>query len=623
MNTLKWMEDPADAPRNRIGGYLVVWGSAHLRDLHGEYFSPETDLGLDWYAARPLLYHHGLDPHVKAAPIGVIDRLIPDEVGVWAEGVLDQRSRYLRHVRDLIDQGALGWSSGSMPHLVEVGEDGHIRRWIIAEGSITPTPAEPRMTNVYLLHSAEAVAHAYRAIGADPAALRDPAKLGDADRLRPAVFKTALPDTLSSPIPSTRPSQEPALMTQHDTAPNLARKRLPLPAPDAHTPLVAVGSPYDSLDAFDMLHGYMLLRHGKAFQGVSERYAHALGHKLSRSPLAGAIKADELNRSTLTGYGDEWVPDLWSAQIWAKARAENTVLGLLNSIDMPSNPYELPVEGADASVFYVPETADENALTLGTASPIPDSRMGTGKVQLVARKLGLRVGITAELVEDSIVPVLSMYREQAVRAILDSIDYVLLNGDTTTTATGNINKDHAAPAASDRFLIFDGLRRMALVTNTTQRVDAANTAPTLASLRSVRFKLDPRYSTRPSDLAWIVDAATYAKMTSMAELMTVDKIGPQATVLTGQIGSIDGSPVLVSAEMPTTGANGKIGATGNDRGTALVVYRPGWTVGYKRRVSVSVDYLSYYDTYQLTATVRLAFAPIDNRAVAVGFNYGV
>ncbi len=36
----------------RIGGYLVVWGDPSRPDLQGEFFTPETDLGLDWYPRR-------------------------------------------------------------------------------------------------------------------------------------------------------------------------------------------------------------------------------------------------------------------------------------------------------------------------------------------------------------------------------------------------------------------------------------------------------------------------------------------------------------------------------------------------------------------------------------------
>jgi hypothetical protein len=132
-----------------------------------------------------------------------------------------------------------------------------------------------------------------------------------------------------------------------------------------------------------------------------------------------------------------------------------------------------------------------------------------------------------------------------------------------------------------------------------------------------------KYAARPSDLAWIVDGGTYAKMLAIAEFLTMDKAGPMATALTGQIGFADGAPVLVSAEMPLTEADGKVGGGTNDRGTAICVYRPGWYVGYRRRIAVSVDYLPYFDTYQLTATVRLAFAGFDNDVSSALFNLAV
>ena len=78
----------------RVGGYLVVWGNPGERDLQGEYFTPETELGLTWYPQRPVLYQHGLDGALKAAVIGSIDTLVRDETGVWAEAQLDLRQRW-------------------------------------------------------------------------------------------------------------------------------------------------------------------------------------------------------------------------------------------------------------------------------------------------------------------------------------------------------------------------------------------------------------------------------------------------------------------------------------------------------------------------------------------------
>ncbi|MFN8372547.1 MAG: phage major capsid protein [Anaerolineae bacterium] len=593
MHTLKML----NATEGRVGGYLVVWGSPQRRDLQGEYFTPNTELGLDWYEKRPVLYHHGLDGDLEAAVIGVIDTLKTDEVGVWAEAQLDLRRRYVRTVQRLVEKGVLAWSSGSLPHLVEVADDGFIQRWPIIEGSLTPTPAEPRLTNVGTVKSA------YKALG-----LQYIEPPGHHETQEEQEGEDYMSDN--------------EFVTEGTSRESTARKRLPVASEREATKSISVGSQFDNLDALDLLHGYVLLRATKNFHGVSEQYANALAWKVQKAGITG-IKSNELSNSTQAGFGDEWVPDLWSAEIWRKARLQNVILPLFRSVEMPSNPFELPIEGADPTVYYVPETSDETHLTLaGSGNPIPDSKVASGKVQLNAKKLALRVGFSAELVEDSIIPVLNIYREQAIAAIASSMDYVLLNGDTTSAGTGNINSDNSAPAATDRFMAFDGLRKLPLITKSANSVSAA-AAPDLTKLRQVRFKLPARYSAKPSDLAWIVDGGTYAKFLAMTEFLTVDKAGPLATALTGQIGFVDGAPVLVSAEMPLTEADGKVGTGTNDKGTALCVYRPGWFVGYRRRIAVSVDYLPYYDSYQLTATVRLGFGRFDDDVASVLYNVTV
>jgi len=590
MNQSKTTVKSINATEGRVGGYLIVWGDSRTRDLQGEYFTPETELALEWYAARPVLYHHGLDGNLKAAVIGRIDSLQPDETGLWAEAQLDLHKRYVRTVQRLIERGLLHWSSGSLAHLVEVTDDGQIQRWPVVEGSLTPTPAEPRRTDVRIIKSA------YESLGLDPEPLqRDP----ENNQLK---GMKAMENTLTPP-----------------------QKSLPLANQQDARPRMQISSEFDPLNAADLLHGYMLLRAAKSFQGVSERYANALSHKIQQAGMGtpSGLKSDELAYTTQTGFGDEWVPELWSAQIWNKARQDNTVLPLARSIEMPSNPFELPIEGADPSVYFVPETTAEAELSLGSGNTIPDSKVGSGKVQLSAKKLALRVGFSSELVEDSIIPVLNIYREQAMRAIADSIDYVLLNGDTEDGSTGNINSDHTAPASNARFMAFDGLRKLPLVTTASNAIDMGNAAPTLAKLREARFSMPAKYAARPQDLAWIVDGNTYAALLNLSEFLTMDKAGSLATAQTGQIGFLDGIPVFISAEMPLTEADGKVGSGTKDRGTALCIYRPGWFVGYRRRIAVNVDYLPYYDAYQLTATVRLAFANFDDDVASALYNVKV
>jgi HK97 family phage major capsid protein len=413
-----------------------------------------------------------------------------------------------------------------------------------------------------------------------------------------------------------------------------AIKRLPAAQTATHpgAPVIEVRSKYADLDAVDMafMHTW-LSRTGQ--WSPSAAFMRELAYKaygaVDRGALdAGAlrdlpVKADELMHTANTAYGSEWVPDIWSSELWRKARAENVILPLFRVIEMPSNPFELPISGTDPTVYYVPETQDEDDLTLaGSGNPIPDSQIGSGKVTLTAKKLALRVGFSAELAEDAAIPLIPLYREQALRVMAEAIDNVLLNGDTETGATGNINSDDGAPSSTAKYIAFDGLRKLPLVTNAANAQDAGG-APSVALLRTTRFLMPGRYALRPKDCAWIVDGSTYAKLLNLSDVATVDKFGPHATVLTGEIAKVDGVPVLVSAEMPLTMADGKADSSGNTKGQAICVYRPGWVVGYRRRVAATMNYLPYYDAYQMVATVRLAFANFDAEVASVLYNVTV
>jgi hypothetical protein len=148
-----------DAP-DLIEGLAIPFGTASKKDLDGEYFDARTDLCLPWFGetGRPILYGHGLNPAVKAEVVGRQTSFDQRDDGVWIQVELDKSSRYRERVGKLIEQGALSFSSGSMPHLVQTSKDGHIDRWPWVENSFTPTPAHPRAV-VYAVKSADMAEH--------------------------------------------------------------------------------------------------------------------------------------------------------------------------------------------------------------------------------------------------------------------------------------------------------------------------------------------------------------------------------------------------------------------------------------------------------------------------------
>lgn len=129
------------------------------KDFDGEYFSKSTDLCLEWFSERPILYDHGTNGETKTSVIGRQTEATVTDDGVWVKAELDKNSRYRQRVDQLIAKDALAFSSGAMPHLVKVGKSGHIERWPWVELSATPTAANTLASFSYAVKSADAIAH--------------------------------------------------------------------------------------------------------------------------------------------------------------------------------------------------------------------------------------------------------------------------------------------------------------------------------------------------------------------------------------------------------------------------------------------------------------------------------
>jgi hypothetical protein len=135
-----------------VEGLAIPFGSY---DTDGEMFTKATDLCLDWFPQRPLLYHHGLDSAHKTSKVGIVP---PDfeerESGIWMQGQLDRSARYRKAIDALIEKGALGYSSGAYAHLATKNRRGEITRWPFVELSLEPTPSHPATLGVHYIKSA-------------------------------------------------------------------------------------------------------------------------------------------------------------------------------------------------------------------------------------------------------------------------------------------------------------------------------------------------------------------------------------------------------------------------------------------------------------------------------------
>lgn len=345
--------------------------------------------------------------------------------------------------------------------------------------------------------------------------------------------------------------------------------------------------------------------------------------KAGRIDAAGYERALRAMDTAESGYGSQLVGAQYVGDLWRGARAQSRVFSLLNTFEMTAPTAYLPVEANVPEVLYVSESAASNSSNYTT------SKTGSNRVSVSASKFVIHQMWSGEMEEDSIIPFLPFLREEATRSIAHYSDSMVINGDTTNSATGNINLDDADPADTKHYLAFDGVRHAALVDNTANSSSIAG-AITLGAFKAQRGRLldttylhDWGHPTDPNDVVHIADPETCDAISFLDEVVTVDKFGPGATVLTGQQARVLGNPLVSSIAVSKTEADGKVSTTGgnNTKGQVVTFNRRGCVVGWRRQVQVETERLPATDQTRIVYSMRLGLGRFSPTGAASGIEW--
>jgi hypothetical protein len=322
-----------------------------------------------------------------------------------------------------------------------------------------------------------------------------------------------------------------------------------------------------------------------------------------------------------SGFGAQLIGAQYVGELWEAARRESRVFGLIESFEMTDPTAYIPVEVDIPEMLFVSESTANNSSNYATV------KTGSQRVQVDAKKFLIHQMWSGEMDEDSIIPFVPFLRRQAAASIAHYSDSLVLNGDTTNAATGNINLDDADPADTKHYLAFDGIRHAALVDNTNNDNDMGGVAPTLAALHRLRGDMidttrfvDWGHPANADDLVYVMDPETGDQVALIDEVLTVDKYGPQATVLTGEVLKIARHPAVVSMAMSKTESDGKVSTTGsnNTLGQVVAFNRRGFKTGWRRRVQVETERLPATDQTRLVYSLRMGFGRFTPTGAASG-----
>ena len=252
-----------------------------------------------------------------------------------------------------------------------------------------------------------------------------------------------------------------------------------------------------------------------------EGFQIAREHPAFRDRWQRVLRAMDTDTS---GEGVEWVPTGIGASLHEKIRAVGKVAPLFMRINLPTNPWKWPLEGADATAYRVAEPTSDTATKVGASTP------GTGGATFDAEIFGARSIFSKSLEADSALAILPYVQRKLVQAFVNAEERAILDGDTDGT---HQDSDTNSAGATDAAWAWDGLRKRALANAGSN----GNGALTVALLHGIRAAMG-KYGMNPADLAFIVGVSSYYDLIADSNVLTVDKFGPNATILNGQLGSV-------------------------------------------------------------------------------------
>lgn len=341
----------------------------------------------------------------------------------------------------------------------------------------------------------------------------------------------------------------------------------------------------------------------KAARGHADGFRVARSHRLFRDRWTNALRALDVDTAA---EGGAWVPTGMGANLHERVRAMGRIAPLFSTIQLPTNPWKWPIEGSDSVAFRVAEPLTDTETKVAASTP------GSGAVTFDAEIFGARTLWSRSLEADSALAILPYARMKLVQAFVKAEERAILDGDGDGT---HMDADVQALGATDPRSAWDGLRKRALANAATA---GSNAGLTIANLHTIRSTMG-KYGLDPGSLVFIVGVSSVFRLMNDANVMTVDKMGPNATILNGQLASIYGIPIIASEFVrEDLNASGVQDGTTTNRTYALAVYRDEWVMGQRSALGLEVDDSIYRETYQrvIVGFMREDFANINAEGAA-------
>lgn len=321
--------------------------------------------------------------------------------------------------------------------------------------------------------------------------------------------------------------------------------------------------------------------------GDKVTYAEKEAAVLLAKATGKALKDTSKYQNLVQKYGAHVPSDTWELEVSTnmqdEIRRKLVVAGIFQKSIAMNNPVmRIPVNPEAGYANWVLEAGYKAATSSGTAQT-----HALKEINLTAYKLATKEWLGNEEDSDSIIPLLPMIRDAMVRRTAKAVDLALLRG----AGSGSDPIKGVITSANTTLYTTAGGEQVQL---------AVASKATVAHMLSMRRALGTR-GLSPSELVYVVSNEVYYDLLDDTNFQTMDKVGANATLLTGQIGSIANVPVILSGEFEAKAAT-KFGAT--------LVNQNNFLVGNYGTLRVESDYFVETQQRLMVSSQRMGFQQI-------------
>lgn len=297
--------------------------------------------------------------------------------------------------------------------------------------------------------------------------------------------------------------------------------------------------------------------------------------------LQKLIKAITIGAGQSGNVANPFLPAPLAATFIDIVTENNNFRKVFRSFGMNSATRTVPKLLTGTKVYYQANEATEGQQTSFTASSI----------QLVAKKLFAWLEVSEETFEDGVIDMKTMIRNIFARGMGINEEKAFLTGDVDHTPTTAVEANAVGNTwfTKDVRLAFDGLLTIGRESGVSMHVNGAATVDVFGE---AMYRLG-LYAKQTSQLISFLNPWSCNQLLRDTSLKTVDKYGPKATLLTGEIGELFNKWKIINSDYIPNGQG-------------VTTHRDNVIIGDRRRIKLAEDVIIKNDSTLMAISERVA-----------------